>query len=102
MVLGALQLRLCYIYSPNRSQYMEKLITLKNPTIFFGQATTAYGILGPRPGMESGPPALEVQSLHHWTAREVPTSSHSEPKVCCVSSHSSFSGIYLQVYIRNM
>lgn len=38
---------------------MEKLITLKNPTIFFGQATTAYGILGPRPGMEPEAPALE-------------------------------------------
>ena len=47
MVLGALQLPLCYRHSPHRSQYMEELITLKNPTIFFGRATTVYGILVP-------------------------------------------------------
>ena len=30
------------------------------------------GILVPRPGIEPAPPAVEVQSLNHWTAREVP------------------------------
>ena len=29
--------------------------------------------LAPRPGIEPRPPALGVQSLTHWTAREVPT-----------------------------
>ena len=38
---------------------------------FFGRA--AYGILIPRPGMEPVPPAIEAQSLNHWTTREVPT-----------------------------
>ena len=28
--------------------------------------------LVPGPGMEPGPPALEVRSLNHWTTREVP------------------------------
>ena len=28
--------------------------------------------LVPRPGIEPGPPALGVQSLTHWTTREVP------------------------------
>ena len=28
--------------------------------------------LVPRPGIEPGPPALGVQSLSHWTTREVP------------------------------
>ena len=28
--------------------------------------------LVPRPGNEPGPPALGVQSLTHWTTREVP------------------------------
>ena len=28
--------------------------------------------LAPRPGIEPGPPALGVQSLTHWTTREVP------------------------------
>ena len=31
------------------------------------------GILAPRPGIESMPPAVEVRSLNHWTVREVPT-----------------------------
>lgn len=32
----------------------------------------AQGHLVPWPGIESMPPALEVQSFHPWTAREVP------------------------------
>ena len=32
-------------------------------------------ILVPRPGIEPLPPAKEVQSLNHWTAREVPENS---------------------------
>ena len=30
-------------------------------------------ILVPQPGMEPVPPAVEAQSLTHWTAREVPS-----------------------------
>ena len=33
----------------------------------------AFGIIGPWPGIEPMPPAVEAQSLDHWTAREVPT-----------------------------
>ena len=29
--------------------------------------------LVPRPGIEPGPPALGVQSLTHWTIKEVPS-----------------------------
>ena len=32
----------------------------------------ACGILVPQPGIEPMPPALEVQSLNHWTTRGVP------------------------------
>ena len=32
---------------------------------------TACGILVPQPGIEPTPPALEVWSLNHWTAKEV-------------------------------
>ena len=32
----------------------------------------AWGILVPRQGIEAVPPAVEVQSLNHWTTREVP------------------------------
>ena len=28
--------------------------------------------LVPRPGIEPTPPALEVQSVNHWTSKEVP------------------------------
>ena len=35
---------------------------------------TACGILVPRPGIEPMPPAVEAQSLNHWTTREVPGS----------------------------
>ena len=31
----------------------------------------ACGILVPQPGIELMPPALQVSSLNHWTAREV-------------------------------
>ena len=34
--------------------------------------------LSPQPGIEPAPPALEVQSLNHWTTREVKTISFSE------------------------
>ena len=32
----------------------------------------ACGILVPRPGIKPVPPAVEAQSLNHWTSREVP------------------------------
>ena len=32
----------------------------------------AGGILVPRPRIKPTPPAVEVQSLNHWTTREVP------------------------------
>ena len=35
----------------------------------------ACGILVPQQGMEPEPPAMEAQSLNHWTAREVTGSS---------------------------
>jgi len=37
-----------------------------------GPHPVAFGILVSWPGMEPMPPALEMQSLNHWTAREVP------------------------------
>ena len=39
---------------------------------FFFFSHKAYGILVPRPGTEVVPPALEAQSLNHWTTGEVP------------------------------
>ena len=41
------------------------------PFIWEGVTETCR-ILGPWPGIEPMPPAVEAQSLNHWTAREVP------------------------------
>ena len=38
---------------------------------FFRPFCTAHGILVPQPGIEPAPPAVEVQSLNHWTTSEV-------------------------------
>ena len=40
--------------------------------VLFWLCHKAYGILVPWPEIEPTPPALEAQSLNHWTAREVP------------------------------
>ena len=37
-----------------------------------GCGTVMCGILVSRPGIESGPSAVKVQSPNHWTAREFP------------------------------
>ena len=39
---------------------------------FFWPCHVACGILVSQPGVEPMPPAVEVQSLNHWTAREGP------------------------------
>ena len=38
--------------------------------LFFG--STARGILVPQPGIKPVQPALEAQSVNHWTARKAP------------------------------
>ena len=38
---------------------------------FFNCLAMPCGLLVPRPGIEPAPPALEAQSLNHWTAREI-------------------------------
>ena len=57
-----------YATSGNVSKYVLKaalICFLKN--IFW----LCCGILVPWPGIEPAPPALEAQSLNHWTAGEV-------------------------------
>ena len=43
----------------------------------------ACGILVPRPGIKPIPPAVEAQSLNHWTAREVPSICHLNSSLPC-------------------
>ena len=40
---------------------------------FFWLHHVACGIPVPRPGVKPKPPAVEAQSLNHWTAREFPS-----------------------------
>ena len=47
--------------------------------------SVACGILVPRPGIESAPPALEAQNLNHWTPREVPKEDASVPPHCSLT-----------------
>ena len=49
-------------------------IGIYHPAFFFWPCCVAYGILVPRPGIEPMAPAVEVQSLSHWTA-ELPEKS---------------------------
>ena len=50
---------------------------------FFLPHVTACGILVYQPGIEPTTPALEAQSLNHWTNRDVPSPGHSEGgKIC--------------------
>ena len=55
--------------------FVKYLVKFLGHFFFFWPRHTARRILVPRPGIEHvppAPPALEVQSLNHWTAREVP------------------------------
>ena len=38
----------------------------------FWPCCVVCGILVPQPGIKPVPPALKMQSLNHWTSREVP------------------------------
>ena len=66
---------------PNGSPRTEKYSICCCLFGFFWPCHVACGILVPRPGTEPVPPAVEVQSLNHWTAREVLKSTISEMKV---------------------
>ena len=59
-VLFRLRLSLFHLY------YLKKVFNFKK---FFGHK--ACGILAPQPRVKSMPPALGVQSLNHWTIKEV-------------------------------
>ena len=50
------------------SQFFCKCKTI----FFFFFATHHAGILVPQPGIKPMPPAVEVWSPNHWTAREFP------------------------------
>ena len=83
----AQQTQLCLPHSPPLSCVQHKLplspagfssLGFRSPflshlrTYFALPFAPTWGILIPQPGIEPASPALEVQSLNHWTTREVP------------------------------
>ena len=52
--------------------------------LIFWSYHVACGILVPGPGIKPATPALEVQSLNHWTTREVPLNPGSNFKMLLV------------------
>ena len=53
----------------------HSLLSLSVVLVFFGLATQLVGSQLLDRELNPGPPAVEVQSPNHWTAREVPASS---------------------------
>lgn len=53
----------------------HSLINLSVVLVFFGLTTQLVGSQLLDRELNPGPPAVEVQSRNHWTAREVPASS---------------------------
>ena len=50
----------------------------------FWSCSAVCGILVPLPGVSPLPPALEAQSLNHWTSREVPLPTSAHRLTLCV------------------
>ena len=49
---------------------------------FFGH-TSKHAVLVPQPGIELVPPVVEVQSLTHWTTREIYSRRHFMENAPC-------------------
>ena len=49
---------------------------------FFGYSLK-HAVLVPQPGIELGPPVVEVQSLTHWTTREIYSRRHFMENAPC-------------------
>ena len=66
---------------------------------------TACGILVPQPGIKPAPPALEAQSLNHWTTREIPGSTpfclsiYPLLDICVVSTAWLLWTVLLSIYV---
>ena len=60
---------------------------------FFRPCQVACGTLVPLPGIEPVPPAVEAQSLNHWTTREVPPCLHP-----CLIHHLKLANLHQQLW----
>ena len=69
----------------------------KGVYVYFWRCCTACRFLVPQPGIKPWPPAVETQSLNHWTTREGPVSqffskiasSGSTPRQTSLPDHPS-------------
>ena len=57
-------------------EYKQRRDRSKCVLFFFWLCHAVCGILVPQPEIEPAPPAVEAQSLNHWTAKEVPANMH--------------------------
>ena len=57
---------------PKDGFYLLSFVFFFSFFFFFWPHCTTCGVLVPPSGIEPLPPALEAQSLNHWTVREVP------------------------------
>ena len=95
---------LCLNSAWNVLSCLEAFVTLVLLLLYF--AHTACGILIPWPGVEPVSPALEVQSLNHWTAREIPHLFFSE-NFCIFTSFvkpslTSHPGLQVEVWVPSL
>ena len=72
--------------SPSLSLSVQSFFSCSPPHLCFPQLSFFNFLAMPcsRPGIKPTPPAVEVQSLNHWTTREVP-----QLHLCLVSIHVS-------------
>ena len=65
-------------FVPNKGENVQsfsiKYVSCRCFFFFFFLFGRAMQILAPQPGIKPTPPAVEAQSLNHWTTREVPVS----------------------------
>ena len=56
----------------NSAEILDLSTGVVGNTEKFWLCNMAWRILGPQPGIELVPPAVETQGPKHWTTREVP------------------------------
>ena len=81
----------CFQLSHNHIPY-SWFISLSS-SFFFRPCQVACGTLVPLPGIEPVPPAVEAQSLNHWTTREVPPCLHP-----CLIHHFKLANLHQQLW----
>ena len=69
-------MKMAFKYFMDRNPQSRRLF------FFFGH-TSKHAVLVPQPGIELVPPVVEVQSLTHWTTREIYSRRHFMENAPC-------------------